>query len=559
MNQQCIACSKTFNIDQWDLDFYKKIDVPAPTVCSDCRMTNLMVWRNERTFYPARCARCRNSMISCFAPTAPFPVLCNSCWWSNDFDPLDTGRDFDFSRPFFEQFADLIATTPAGNLFIASSENSEYTQLAVGNKNCYMVLASDYNEGSYYLDNSNYNRDVCDLSFSNKSELSYESVDLSECYGCHYSQNLKMCNSCIACIDCSGSSNLIGCVGIRNQSYMIFNQKCERKEYEQKLAEMKLDTYTGLQKFLQAFNEFKLKYPRRYAYQTNCEHCSGNYLNNCSHCVGCFDMSESQDCKNSIFSYKTKDAYDIYGAPGTELTYYSCAIPENYNIHFSAIIWPGSNNIYYSYLCRTANDCFGCVSLHKNQYCILNKQYTAKEYEQLLPKIKAYMKETGEWGNFFPISISPWAYNETIAYDYYPKNKSGAQTAGFRWEAQATGQFGAGSPAAENIPDRVSDVLDNICNEIVTCAECGRNYKIIDSELKFYKKLQVPLPRHCPTCRYHHRIKLRNPRSLWKRQCMCTQIDHGHTGRCTIEFETTYSPDRKEIVYCEGCYQKEVY
>ena len=26
-----------------------------------------------------------------------------------------------------------------------------------------------------------------------------------------------------------------------------------------------------------------------------------------------------------------------------------------------------------------------------------------------------------------------------------------------------------------------------------------------------------------------------------------------------IEFETTYSPDRSEIIYCEKCYQQEVY
>jgi len=27
---------------------------------------------------------------------------------------------------------------------------------------------------------------------------------------------------------------------------------------------------------------------------------------------------------------------------------------------------------------------------------------------------------------------------------------------------------------------------------------------------------------------------------------------------CDVEFETTYAPDRPEIVYCEKCYQKEV-
>ncbi len=28
---------------------------------------------------------------------------------------------------------------------------------------------------------------------------------------------------------------------------------------------------------------------------------------------------------------------------------------------------------------------------------------------------------------------------------------------------------------------------------------------------------------------------------------------------CQNEFETSYAPDRPEIVYCERCYQQEVY
>lgn len=37
-------------------------------------------------------------------------------------------------------------------------------------------------------------------------------------------------------------------------------------------------------------------------------------------------------------------------------------------------------------------------------------------------------------------------------------------------------------------------------------------------------------------------------------------VEHSrHNGRpCPNEFETTYSPERKEIVYCEDCYLREV-
>jgi len=44
-------------------------------------------------------------------------------------------------------------------------------------------------------------------------------------------------------------------------------------------------------------------------------------------------------------------------------------------------------------------------------------------------------------------------------------------------------------------------------------------------------------------------MKLRNPRKLYTRNC----------DKCGKEIQTTYAPERPEIVYCENCYNKEVY
>ena len=75
-------------------------------------------------------------------------------------------------------------------------------------------------------------------------------------------------------------------------------------------------------------------------------------------------------------------------------------------------------------------------------------------------------------------------------------------------------------------------------------------FKIIPQELEFYKKQNFPIPRLCPDCRHFERIKQRNPLKLWHRKCM--------KPGCTNEFETSYSPDRPEMVYCESCYNNEV-
>jgi hypothetical protein len=82
--------------------------------------------------------------------------------------------------------------------------------------------------------------------------------------------------------------------------------------------------------------------------------------------------------------------------------------------------------------------------------------------------------------------------------------------------------------------------------------------------------MNLPLPRLCPNCRHYQRLKQRNPLKLWKRHCQCAggkssngvyqnTVVHNHgTNPCPNEFETSYSPERPEIIYCEECYLKEV-
>ena len=36
------------------------------------------------------------------------------------------------------------------------------------------------------------------------------------------------------------------------------------------------------------------------------------------------------------------------------------------------------------------------------------------------------MMKNGEWGEFFPSSMSPFGYNETVATEYFPREKEEA-------------------------------------------------------------------------------------------------------------------------------------
>ena len=52
-----------------------------------------------------------------------------------------------------------------------------------------------------------------------------------------------------------------------------------------------------------------------------------------------------------------------------------------------------SSSVQYCQILRNSSDAFGCIGLRNKQYCILNKQYTKQEYEELVPKIISHMNE----------------------------------------------------------------------------------------------------------------------------------------------------------------------
>jgi hypothetical protein len=106
--------------------------------------------------------------------------------------------------------------------------------------------------------------------------------------------------------------------------------------------------------------------------------------------------------------------------------------------------------------------------------------------------------------------------------------------------------------------DNIESFDEDLFNEIIACEhkdecshQCTEGFKLTKEEISFYKKIRIPLPVKCPNCRHFERLSKTNPLKLWHRKCM--------KEGCTNEFETSYAPDRPEIVYCEKCYQQEVY
>ena len=584
-NKVCQNCKNEFHIEPEDFEFYAKIKVPPPTFCPDCRLQRRMAWRNERSLYKRTCDLCKGSVVSIYSPDKPHIVYCDNCFHGDGWDPLSYGVDVDFSRPFLDQYRELQLKVPRLYAFVFNNVNSEYVNGAAFNKNCYLIFVSDHNEESMYSYSIFNCKNVVDSLNCSESELCYEAVTCKKCYRVYYSQdcsdsqNLYFCKNCVNCHDCVGSVNL------RNAQYVIFNKQYSKDEYFKALKELGLESRNSLAELKSKARNSWPRFISKYIHGLQNKDVVGDYIFNSKNVVRGFDSELLEDSRYINFGNKAKDCYDGYVVvDNCELSYEVTSAIALQNVKASYCVWHDFN-VQYSDTCENSNNLFGCVSLRKKEYCILNKQYTKEEYERLLPKIIDHMNAIPfkdakgriyKYGEFFPVELSPFAYNETAAQEHFARDEQMAKDAGFLWRAQDVKNQKAEISPAE-LPDTIAGIGDDIAGKSIGCEhegkcneQCSLAFRITPDELEFYKKMNIPVPMLCQNCRHFQRLAQKNPLKLWDSKCMCagaksdnasyTNVqEHFHKAdHCPNAFQTTYSPERREIIYCEQCYQTEV-
>lgn len=337
------------------------------------------------------------------------------------------------------------------------------------------------------------------------------------------------------------------------------NEAHSKEEYSRKLEQLELDKHS---KFLNAkafFVKFTAELPHRANRNLKIEDSTGNYLINTRNCHECFDSFELQDCAYCTWIFNSHDIMDVYGLGYGELSYNCLGIEKTNNCAWCTFV-SESADAFYSDICFHSHYLFGCVGLKNKRYCILNKEYSREEYEKMVPLIIEHMKKTGEWGEFFPVELSPYAYNETAADYYFPLKKSEALAGGFKWRDPDPKEY---LNQTFKVPDDLNDVDRKICDEILACEACGKNYKIMPRELNFYMKMGIAVPQKCPDCRFRDRFNSRSPRGLYERNCdKCGKMilsSYSTASQQKGHFPTLRPKQAGSLrVYCEDCYKNEV-
>lgn len=567
----CKQCGLDFEITDDDLAFYKKIsptfdgktfEIPVPTLCPRCRNVKRFAMRNIVNLYKRKCDLCGKDSVSMHSPDkTKIKVYCHDCWWSDKWSHTDFAQDYDPSRSFIEQIAELKIRVPAPALVHSGDENSDYINLANDNKNCYLVFLSGRNEDVYYGYWAEDSKDCVDVNMVAFSEMCYESSNLDKCYNLAWSFNCNSCRDGYFLDDCIDCSDCILCSKLSHKKYCFKNRQLSEEEYRKVKSSFIANLQKDLEKYKNDFRKISLSTPKRFAQVMRSDGCFGDYIFDSKNCTNCFRIEKSEDCRNSYEINHGKDMYDVSGfGLHSELIYESQNIGISSNrCAFISFAYQLSDSFYceHSYFSSELLGCVGAKNHAKN--CILNKQYSNEEYQILAAKIIQDMQKRGEWGEFFPMSFSSFGYNESIANYHYPLEREEAIKLGFKWqESNFDTKLESSQPTLFSPLEYANDEKKRreLLSSVLICEESGRPYRILPQELLFHIKQNLPLPKMHYLNRFFARLKMQNSDELYDRQCECSQADHGHIDRCDKKFKTTYKPGGGEIVYCEDCYQK---
>lgn len=547
----CQLCARSFQVDHRVAAFLDRYAIPSATCCPDCRQQRRCSFRNSRNLYRRSCDLTGKSIISLYSSDKPYKVFDSVAWWSDAWQPLHYGRAFDFSKPFFEQFAALMRDVPRPALFNKGSENSTFTNHAVYNKNCYMCFNAGYCEDVLYSGDVVVKcKSSSDLTNVIEGELLLECTDCTKCYNCTYLSRCHGCSDSRFLFDCHGCSSCFLCYNLRNSSYCIENVSYSKEEYTRRLESYDLGSHAIVCALQQRFNHLvKAQAIHPAVVQKSCEAAVGDYLTGSKNILDSFDVNTGQDLLHCYDAWDIKDCTDTFQTMDKAEQQYETHASSVSSLAMFCNVSHENHDIQYCDHCFNSKYLFGCVGLRHAEYCILNQQVSKQDYRDIVAKIISHMRRTQEYGEFFPSQLSPFAYNETAAQDWYPLSQEEASPR-FAWSIiQSTAAPTVRVLPAVNLPDNILSASDELCNDAYQDDACKRPFRIIPQELELYRKLKVPLPRLHPDERYLRRLHARNARQFRSTTCAI----------CAADMLTTVSQEFANTVACERCYTHRVY
>lgn len=547
----CGWCGQRFPVEKEDIDFYRMLRVPPPTLCPVCRQQRRRAFVNYTTFYKRDCSvpGHKEKLISQIPANSTFPVYDADYYWSGEWDPFSYGFPYSERRGFFEQFKGLLDTVPQpATTRDPMSVNSEYTAAGIQLKNCYYVFGGLHPENVLYANWPVSTKDSIDILVSWECERCYEVVEADHCFACQFIYFSKHCMESRFLYDCQNCDHCFGCINLRNKKYYFFNQPLTKEEYEEKIREIDLGDREVLEHWKDRFLASLKGSPKRITFNTRTTNSTGSLLEDCDDCQHCFFIKGGKHNRYAEVNLASKDCMDMLLGTSPSRCYESVTPYDGSDLRFVSNLRGECIELEYSINVKNCSYCFGCICLENKKYCIFNTQYPEEEYWPTVDRIKTRMLEQKEYGEFFPTRFSMFPYNASLAQISSPYRKEEAEKRQLWWSEPELSEFPGEVFPKEKVPKRIEDVPDSLVNAALRCEVTGKPFRITKTEFAFYRKEHLPIPTIHPSQRLLNRF-------LWIGAFVLTETS---CVKCGEKVVGNVSLGITDNIRCLSCYLKEV-
>jgi len=79
---KCVRCGRNYRLILKEINFYKRMHLPLPQECFNCRHARRMAMRNPRNLWPGICANCGKQIETSYPPESQkeFKIYCEQCY-----------------------------------------------------------------------------------------------------------------------------------------------------------------------------------------------------------------------------------------------------------------------------------------------------------------------------------------------------------------------------------------------------------------------------------------------------------------------------------------------
>ncbi len=547
-------CEGEFNITNEDITFLKSFKVPPPNFCPTCRRMRRFVHLGLLRLFKIPCdvPGHSESMISVFSSDCPFPVYDYKYYIEGDFDPLSYGINYTKGMDLMEVLTALRKQFPVPSFMNRdfSSINSEYSNGGRDTKNVYYAGGCFNTENAWYCNLVNKSKDIMDSRAVNKSDHVYSSAFVDFIYKSSFVYFSKSCTDSMFLFDCRNSTDCFGCVGLRNSRYSVWNVQLSKEAYLEFMQTVYPLTREKIKVYKIKFWELVKNTPINASMNTSIENVSGVLLENSKNLFDVTDSERSENIRHADGCLGHHDSMDVTFSGGSNMLYSAANVgSSSSNVKFS-VGCKFCTNSEFVFNSKNIDHCFMSFGLQNKSYCVLNKQYTPEEYFILVDKIKTDMLGQGTYGDGLGFEFSAQAYNFSHAQVSFPlTDEEIKKFGGYVAYEPDTNSGNTKFISSDDVPTTIEETPDTIINSAILCEVTNRPFRITPSELQFYRVMKLPIPSIHPSVRIQNYFNMVPLSVSYDTTC----------AKCSKNTLSIFDPKEGYTLYCEKCYQQEVY